>query len=116
MRKGSHLPICGRHRQPGVSANLHQQLPIFNSIFNSTLLVYFTKSSPDFVNSRGQKISASDQIDAFGQAQSIGWSLLLLHLKSSLNYYVTIVYLSVFIVQCFNVRNRGLSYVSSGLI
>jgi magnesium-transporting ATPase (P-type) len=46
--------------------------------------VYFTKSSPDFTNSRGQVINAHDQVDALGQAQSI-------------------VYLSIFIAQCFNV-------------
>ncbi|KAF8162822.1 aminophospholipid-transporting P-type ATPase [Crassisporium funariophilum] len=45
---------------------------------------YFTKSSPDFINSRGRAINAQDQIDAFGQAQGI-------------------VYLSIFITQCFNV-------------
>ncbi|KAL0070554.1 hypothetical protein AAF712_002393 [Marasmius tenuissimus] len=47
---------------------------------------YFTKDSPPFTNSRGQVISADKQVDAFGQAQSI-------------------VYLSIFIMQCFNVRN-----------
>ncbi|KAI0093821.1 aminophospholipid-transporting P-type ATPase [Irpex rosettiformis] len=46
--------------------------------------LYFTKSSPDFVNGRGQIIHASKQVDALAQAQSI-------------------VYLSVFIIQCFNV-------------
>ncbi|KAI0345042.1 aminophospholipid-transporting P-type ATPase [Trametopsis cervina] len=46
--------------------------------------VYFAKSSPDFINGRGETIVASKQIDALAQAQSI-------------------VYLSVFIIQCFNV-------------
>ncbi|KAJ7885400.1 aminophospholipid-transporting P-type ATPase [Mycena leptocephala] len=45
---------------------------------------YFTSSSKDFINSRGQTITASQQVDALGKAQSI-------------------VYLSVFIIQCFNV-------------
>jgi sodium/potassium-transporting ATPase subunit alpha len=45
---------------------------------------YFTKTSPDFVNSRGQTIIASKQVDSLSQAQSI-------------------VYLSIFIIQCFNV-------------
>ncbi|KAL0947648.1 hypothetical protein HGRIS_013735 [Hohenbuehelia grisea] len=45
---------------------------------------FFTKSSPDFVNGRGQTISASKQVDALAQAQSI-------------------VYLAIFIMQCFNV-------------
>lgn len=45
---------------------------------------YFLKSSPDFVNSRGRVLNAPQQVDALAQAQSI-------------------VYLSIFIVQCFNV-------------
>ncbi|KAF8188333.1 aminophospholipid-transporting P-type ATPase [Pholiota molesta] len=45
---------------------------------------FFTKGSPDFVNSRGQVIDGKHQADALGQAQSI-------------------VYLSIFIAQCFNV-------------
>ncbi|KAK7037531.1 hypothetical protein VNI00_011023 [Paramarasmius palmivorus] len=45
---------------------------------------YFEKGSPDFINGRGQRINADKQIDALGQAQSI-------------------VYLSIFIIQCFNV-------------
>ncbi|KAI0823899.1 aminophospholipid-transporting P-type ATPase [Trametes gibbosa] len=47
-------------------------------------ITYFEKSSPDFINSRGETISASKQVDALAQAQSI-------------------VYLSIFIIQCFNV-------------
>ncbi|KAL1947224.1 hypothetical protein VTO73DRAFT_14185 [Trametes versicolor] len=50
----------------------------------SPSISYFTKSSPDFVNSRGRVLSASEQVDALAQAQSI-------------------VYLSIFIIQCFNV-------------
>ncbi|KAJ3878893.1 aminophospholipid-transporting P-type ATPase [Lentinula edodes] len=46
--------------------------------------VYFVKGAPDFINSRGQTINDAQQIDALGQAQSI-------------------VYLSIFIMQCFNV-------------
>ncbi|KAF9265867.1 aminophospholipid-transporting P-type ATPase [Marasmius fiardii PR-910] len=45
---------------------------------------YFTKNSPPFVNGRGEMISADKQVDALAQAQSI-------------------VYLSIFMVQCFNV-------------
>jgi sodium/potassium-transporting ATPase subunit alpha len=45
---------------------------------------HFLKGSPDFVNARGQTIDASGQVNALAQAQSI-------------------VYLSIFIVQCFNV-------------
>ncbi|KAJ7642253.1 aminophospholipid-transporting P-type ATPase [Roridomyces roridus] len=45
---------------------------------------YFSSSSPDFINGRGQTITASEQVDAFAKAQSI-------------------VYLSIFIIQCFNV-------------
>ncbi|PPQ63350.1 hypothetical protein CVT24_006723 [Panaeolus cyanescens] len=46
--------------------------------------IYFTSKSPPFINSRGRSIGASEQVDALGQAQSI-------------------VYLSIFICQCFNV-------------
>lgn len=46
--------------------------------------VYFTKSSPDFVNHSGRILSSSQQVRALGEAQSI-------------------VYLSIFIMQCFNV-------------
>lgn len=45
---------------------------------------YFVKGAPDFINYQGESMDAGAQIKAFGQAQSI-------------------VYLSVFIVQCFNV-------------
>ncbi|THG94387.1 hypothetical protein EW026_g7073 [Hermanssonia centrifuga] len=45
---------------------------------------YFSKTSPDFVNGRGQTIDANQQVEALAQAQSI-------------------VYLSIFIIQCFNV-------------
>lgn len=50
----------------------------------SSKTTYFTKSSPDFTNSRGQIIGSSQQVEAFAKAQSI-------------------VYLSIFIIQCFNV-------------
>ncbi|KAF5373122.1 hypothetical protein D9758_001480 [Tetrapyrgos nigripes] len=45
---------------------------------------YFVKHSPDFINTKGRVLTADDQVDALGQAQSI-------------------FYLSIFIVQCFNV-------------
>jgi len=45
---------------------------------------YFKKDSPPFTNSRGDVISASGQLEALAQAQSI-------------------VYLAIFIMQCFNV-------------
>ena len=35
-------------------------------------LAYFTKSSPDFINYTGRSISASDQVTALAEAQSIG--------------------------------------------
>ncbi|KAF7974995.1 hypothetical protein HWV62_10595 [Athelia sp. TMB] len=46
--------------------------------------LYFVKSAPDFINYQGVSLDAAQQVKAFGQAQSI-------------------TYLSVFIVQCFNV-------------
>jgi sodium/potassium-transporting ATPase subunit alpha len=39
---------------------------------SSNPVTYFTKTSPDFVNDRGQTINANKQVDAFAQAQSIG--------------------------------------------
>jgi len=45
---------------------------------------FFTKTSPDFINYQGRAISAADQVTALAKAQSI-------------------VYLSIFITQCFNV-------------
>ncbi|KAM5542747.1 hypothetical protein V8D89_003708 [Ganoderma adspersum] len=50
----------------------------------SPSITYFLKDSPDFTNSRGEVIPAWKQVDALAQAQSI-------------------VYLSIFIIQCFNV-------------
>ena len=35
-------------------------------------IAFFTSSSPDFVTGRGRIISAHSQVDALGQAQSIG--------------------------------------------
>ncbi|VDC02481.1 unnamed protein product [Peniophora sp. CBMAI 1063] len=46
--------------------------------------VYFKSDSPDFVNYRGDSLSGSQQVQALGQAQGI-------------------VYLSIFIMQAFNV-------------
>ncbi|KAI9433924.1 aminophospholipid-transporting P-type ATPase [Lactarius indigo] len=45
---------------------------------------YFKKHSPDFINYKGQSLSGDQQVEAFAQAQSI-------------------VYLSIFFTQCFNV-------------
>ncbi|KAJ7778681.1 aminophospholipid-transporting P-type ATPase [Mycena maculata] len=45
---------------------------------------YFSSGSPDFINARGQTITGPEQVTALGKAQSI-------------------VYLSIFIMQCFNV-------------
>ncbi|KAJ3570119.1 hypothetical protein NP233_g4614 [Leucocoprinus birnbaumii] len=46
--------------------------------------VYFVGGAPDFINAAGRALTATQQIDALGQAQSV-------------------VYLSIFICQCFNV-------------
>ncbi|TCD67985.1 hypothetical protein EIP91_011654 [Steccherinum ochraceum] len=45
---------------------------------------YFTKTSDPFINYKGETITGVQQVDALGKAQSI-------------------VYLSIFIIQCFNV-------------
>lgn len=64
-------------------------------------LEYFESSSPDFINGRGQLITAANQVDALAQAQSIGIYTSLFHEKNSLIYHI--VYLSIFITQSFNV-------------
>ncbi|KAA1477717.1 aminophospholipid-transporting P-type ATPase [Dentipellis sp. KUC8613] len=51
---------------------------------NWGLLDYFKKSSPIFINYKGEHLDGSQQVEALAQAQSI-------------------VYLSIFIIQCFNV-------------
>ncbi|KAG5717870.1 Sodium/potassium-transporting ATPase subunit alpha-3 [Termitomyces sp. T112] len=45
--------------------------------------LYFSHSSPDFINGRGHTITAAQQVEALAQAQSI-------------------TYLSIFMIQCFN--------------
>jgi sodium/potassium-transporting ATPase subunit alpha len=40
--------------------------------FADSTLGYFTHHSPDFVNYKGQSLDASQQVEAFAQAQSIG--------------------------------------------
>ena len=46
--------------------------PIFHTRTENCPIEYFQKDSPDFINSRGESISASKQVDALAQAQSIG--------------------------------------------
>ena len=46
--------------------------------------VYFTKSSPDFINGRGEVIAASQQVDALAQAQGIGEQRYLTRLRDKL--------------------------------
>ncbi|KAL8280278.1 hypothetical protein RQP46_007392 [Phenoliferia psychrophenolica] len=47
-------------------------------------ILYFLSDSPNYTNSAGRVLSASDQVDAWAKAQSI-------------------MYLSIFIIQCFNI-------------
>lgn len=74
---------------------------------------YFTKGSPDFINSRGRAISGPIQADALNQAQGIGECGRGLKLRSWARITHTInqilVYLSIFIIQCFNVSPSSLS-------
>lgn len=86
------------------------QYNLFLCILKFYCTVYFTKSSPDFINSRGRSIVASSQIDALGQAQSIGESFFLLICSISEFNENNTVYLSIFIVQCFNVRLAVMSF------
>jgi len=65
--------------------------------FANPVKAYFQKSSPPFTNSRGQVIDASKQVDAFAQAQSI-------------------VYLSIFICQAFNVGKLYLVLVFTNVL
>jgi len=54
-----------------------------NAASGSNPITYFQASSPTFINSRGQALDGAAQYDALAQSQSI-------------------VYLSIFIMQCFN--------------
>lgn len=65
---------------------------------------YFKKDSPDFVNGRGEVIDAHQQVDALGQAQSIGTHRPIPNRSPAILTLFLVVYLSIFIIQCFNVR------------
>jgi len=60
-------------RRAQTTGGLYITLGLVQTILKYAFSGYFVKGSPDFINSRGQTINASDQVDAFGQAQSIGW-------------------------------------------
>jgi len=40
--------------------------------FTDSILDYFKKDSPDFINYKGQSLTGPQQVEAFAQAQSIG--------------------------------------------
>jgi sodium/potassium-transporting ATPase subunit alpha len=40
--------------------------------FTHTILGYFKKDSPDFINYKGQSLTGPQQVEALAQAQSIG--------------------------------------------
>jgi sodium/potassium-transporting ATPase subunit alpha len=40
--------------------------------FTKSTTGYFTHHSPDFINYKGQSLSADQQVEALAQAQSIG--------------------------------------------
>jgi hypothetical protein len=42
------------------------------SLTRISILGYFKKDSPDFINYKGQSINGPQQVEAFAQAQSIG--------------------------------------------
>lgn len=65
--------------------------------------VYFVKGSPDFINYRGEAISAANQITALAEAQSIGGWCTSTNQFPRADDSVLLVYLSIFIIQCFNV-------------
>lgn len=65
----SHLLTCVKRNRPAVRLS-HSWRYSFSD--NPFLVAYFVKSSPDFINGRGQVIHAAKQVDALAQAQSIG--------------------------------------------
>ena len=46
--------------------------PCIHRIVLTKLVGYFVKGCPDFINGRGQVLTAQQQIDALAKAQSIG--------------------------------------------
>ncbi len=40
--------------------------------FTYSILGYFKRGSPDFINYKGQSLTGPQQVEAFAQAQSIG--------------------------------------------
>ena len=61
--------ICGERKRLTVSNVI---VACLDSKLKRFFTVYFKSGSPDFMNSRGRLINASDQISALAQAQSIG--------------------------------------------
>lgn len=61
-----------RRRQPVRTSGTLASIKLFTL---QQPLAYFTKTSPDFINSRGQVITAQEQVDALAKAQSIGKAL-----------------------------------------
>jgi hypothetical protein len=60
--------ISERRRKMAVNWNS----PDLAMPFTHSVLGYFKKSSPDFINYKGQSINGPQQVEAFAQAQSIG--------------------------------------------
>ena len=73
--KNGFTPSDLRTAQKALTAtpSISELLATCSKVYPNRQLAYFEKSSPDFINSRGETISASKQVDALAQAQSIGW-------------------------------------------
>jgi hypothetical protein len=60
--------ISERRRKMAVSWNL----PGLEMPFTHSILDYFKKDSPSFINYKGQSLDGPQQVEALAQAQSIG--------------------------------------------
>ncbi|KAH8980852.1 aminophospholipid-transporting P-type ATPase [Lactarius hatsudake] len=79
-KKGFSPSDLKRAQKDGGGSYARTQVTLFANLFPG----YFKKHSPDFINYKGQSLNGDQQVEAFAQAQSI-------------------VYLSIFFTQCFNV-------------
>lgn len=68
-----------------------------------TIVAYFLKDSPDFINYKGESLAAWQQVQALGEAQGIGTFSSCTQSGPLYNRALHAVYLSIFIMQCFNV-------------
>lgn len=78
--------------------------------FTHSILDYFKKDSPDFINYKGRSLDGPQQVEALAQAQSIGmYDQCVLGDSDDNSLYI--VYLSIFLTQCFNVSGIFLASI-----